>query len=212
GADRGAAGGAESGGVVLVESRARELGRLPAHDVLVVPQNVLVGVVYVDQDSEFAVIEGVAQQAAEGRPRAAVQLVIRRRHEALGMRARIVERVRELDVDGRTHRAGGNAEVRRLVYVDLADVVRAHRAEIEGLTIARGNRPTLHQQLVELSPESTDGDAGSLSRSGPGAGGVRPIDGHAVEGDAGDAPDGLADGGVGELPDVLGRYCIDDAQ
>src|SRR6185312_239854 len=115
-------------------------------------------------------------------------------------------------VDGRADRTGGNAEVRRLVHVNLADVVRAHRAEIEGLTVARGYRPALHQQLVELSAESADGHAGDLSRSRPCAGAVRHIDISTVDGNAGDAPNGLANGGIGKLTDVLRRYRIDDAQ
>ncbi len=207
GADRRAAGA----GWIGLELGATEVRPLPAHDVEVVAEDVLVRVVPADQDAERAVGKSVAHQGAEGRPHSAVVLVIGGGTEDTRLEALMVERIGELDVDGCADGARREAEIGRLEDVDLSHVLGAERAEVEALARAGGDLATLDQCLVELRPESTDGDARRSTRGRRCAGRGVLIDGSAVHGHPGDARDGLTERGIRELTDVLRGDRVHDA-
>ena len=119
------------------------------------------------------------------------------------MQPRIVERIRELDIDGATDGTGRQGQVGVLEKVHFRDVDGAEVAEAEGLPVARSDRPTLEQHLVERAAEATNVDSLRLSGGRRRAGRAGIVQAAAIHGHARDTRDGITDVGVRELPDVL---------
>src|SRR5262249_52137645 len=132
----GGATGVAGGGGVLVTVQERAF---PTHDVEVVDENVFLRVVAGDQDAERIVGKRIAEQSAEGGRDATVLRVVGCRDERARLRADVIERIRRLDVDRRADCSRGEAEVRRLVNIELADILRAQGGKVEVLAVARGN-------------------------------------------------------------------------
>ncbi len=113
----------------------------------------------------------------------------------------MVERLGELDVDGRTDRAGRQRHVRRLQNADAANKIRADGAEVDLATAGRGrDAAAVIQRGVEVAAKAANGDAGRLAT------GTGPLDR-----DAGQALERGRDVGIGKLTNVFGGDRVNDA-
>ena len=198
--------GCGAGGRVAGRGRAagelarREVAARPTRHEDAVGIGITAGIDKARQNAERIIGKGIADQRAERRHDMAGAVLKRARGADSGAEAGVVERLGELDVDGRADRTGRQRDVRRLQDANAANEVRTDGAEVDLATAGRGrDAATVIQRRVEVAAKAANRDAGRLTAcTGP------------LDRDAGQALERCRDVRIGKFANVFRRDRVDD--